>query len=141
MPTPEWQDDTVPTTTVALLYQEFGDVLIPIEAVRMRYFRNRNKETFRRCLREGDIPLPVVTLDDSHKSPQWICLYQLAAYIEHRATESAIAREMAYDSGLDQRLLRNRLIDSVPQTDFRPVPCTAETPAQPGHHAKERPHA
>ncbi|WP_276316578.1 pyocin activator PrtN family protein [Halomonas flagellata] len=107
-------------TTVALLYREFGDVLIPLEAVRLRYFRNRNSETFRRALREGDIPLPVVTLDDSNKSPRYICLYQLAAYIEHRSRAAADERETAHPYSHQARLNR-ALTDAVPVTDFRPA--------------------
>jgi hypothetical protein len=75
-------------TTTALLYQQFGDVLIPLEKVRQAYFRNRSPERFRRALREQRIPLPIVTLDDSHKGQGFICLHHLAALIESRALDA-----------------------------------------------------
>lgn len=103
------------TSTVALLYREFGRVLVPLEDVRQAYFRNRNAATFRRALREGDIPLPVVSLDDSAKSPRYICLYQLAVLIEHRAKASANTGHVISD---DARQLRRQLIDAVPSTEF-----------------------
>ncbi len=114
-----------PVSTVGLLYREFGDVLIPLEAVRLRYFRNRNGETFRRALRDGEIPLPVITLDDSHKSPRYICLYQLAAYIEQRSRDAALERP-----GLEQHhaSLNRALIDAIPITDFRPAQPEPATP-------------
>jgi hypothetical protein len=116
MPMPEppsWLDEAEPASTVTLLYREFGDVLIPLEAVRLRYFRNRNGETFRRALRDGEIPLPVVTLDDSPKSPRFICLYQLAVLIEHRARQAAQQRPALSD---DTRQFRRRLIEAIPTT-------------------------
>ncbi|XKE45720.1 pyocin activator PrtN family protein [Halomonas organivorans] len=116
---PPWLDEPEPVSTVALLYREFGDVLIPLEDVRRRYFRNRNNQTFRRALREGEIPLPVVTLDDSHKTQRFICLYQLAAYIEHQAREAAAQREVMITTSTSDQRLRRRLIDAVPTTKFQ----------------------
>ncbi len=105
------------TDTVALLYREFGDVLIPLEDVRKTYFRNRSAERFRRALREGLIPLPVVRLDASNKGQGYICLYQLAAYIEHCARQSARDREVMITTSAVDREIRQRLIDAVPTTD------------------------
>ncbi|WP_259769203.1 pyocin activator PrtN family protein, partial [Pseudomonas protegens] len=39
MPAPE-------TATVELLYRTFGDVLIPLEKIRVQYFRNLNEQSF-----------------------------------------------------------------------------------------------
>ncbi len=39
MPAPE-------TATVELLYRTFGDVLIPLEKLRVQYFRNLNEQSF-----------------------------------------------------------------------------------------------
>ncbi|RAH37438.1 pyocin activator PrtN family protein [Halomonas sp. SL1] len=117
-PEPPWLDEPEPASTVTLLFQQFGDVLIPIEAVRQRYFRNRNAQTFRRALRDGEIPLPVVTLDDSHKTPRYVCLYQLAAYIEHRARRAANDCEDNAPQSQHARLHR-AMSDAVPTTDFR----------------------
>lgn len=71
--------------TVDLVYRTFGDLMIPLEALRERYFRNLNKENFGKALKEGRIALPVTTLDDSAKAPQYVEAHQLAAYIEQRA--------------------------------------------------------
>lgn len=113
-----------PTSTVALLHQEFGDVLVPLEAVRLRYFRNRNAETFRRALREGEIALPVVTLDDSPKSPRFICIYQLAVLIEHRARHAAYEREVEHPYSHQARLNRD-MSDAIPTTAPAWPACTA----------------
>lgn len=71
--------------TVDLVYRTFGDVLIPLEALRERYFRNLNKDNFAKALKAGSIGLPVTTLSDSAKALQFIEAHHLAAYIEQRA--------------------------------------------------------
>lgn len=121
-PRTPWLDEAEPTSTVALLYREFGDVLIPLEAVRLRYFRNRNGETFRRELLGGRIPLPVIRLDDSHKSPRYICIYQLAAYIEQQAKAAAAQLEVTITTSDLDRHLRQCLIDAVPVTHYQDYP-------------------
>lgn len=47
--------------TVELVYRIFGDVLVPLEQVRERWFRNLNKENFSKALACGRIALPVTT--------------------------------------------------------------------------------
>ncbi|QFU01243.1 Pyocin activator protein PrtN [Halomonas sp. THAF5a] len=123
---PPWLDEAEPVSTVALLYREFGDVLIPLETVRLRYFRNRSAERFRRALRDGEIPLPIVTLDRSYKAQGFICLYQLAALLEHQAREAAAQREMMITTSKSDQQLRRRMIDAVPTTDFRAPTGTAD---------------
>lgn len=112
----ELADDT---STVALLYRQFGGVLIEPDAVRKAFFRNLNEATFKRALRDGRIPLPLVTLDDSAKAMTYVCIYQLAALIESRATHAATQRQVLYTTSEAKQLLRRRMIDAVPQTDFR----------------------
>ncbi len=74
------QPTIAPTTpiprqeTVELVYRIFGDVLVPLEQVRERWFRNLNKENFSKALACGRIALPVTTLDDSHKAMQFVAL-------------------------------------------------------------------
>lgn len=108
-PMPAFIDETLTeeTSTVALLYQRFGDVLIPLEDVRKAYFRNRAGDRFRRALREGLIPLPVVRLDESQKGQGYVCIYHLAALIEARALDAA------RDTRFDQRMA-----DAVPTTHY-----------------------
>ncbi|WP_092522242.1 pyocin activator PrtN family protein [Onishia taeanensis] len=115
---PAWGDEAPDTSTVALLYQQFGDVLIELEAVRKAYFRNRSSERFRRGLREGVIPLPVVRLDDSAKGQGYVCIYQLAAFIEHQAREAAAQRDVMITTSNSDIQLRRRLIAAVPTTHY-----------------------
>ncbi|WP_444437469.1 pyocin activator PrtN family protein [Pseudomonas sp. A6] len=89
--------------TVALVYQIFGDVLVPLEQVRERWFRNLNRENFGKALACGRIALPVTTLDDSHKAMQYVAVDHLAAYVEQRASlaDAALARRRAGQQGQD----------------------------------------
>ncbi|KSW27997.1 transcriptional regulator [Pseudomonas sp. ADP] len=80
-----------------MVYQIFGDVLVPLEQVRERWFRNLNRENFGKALACGRIALPVTTLDDSHKAMQYVAVDHLAAYVEQRASlaDAALARRRA----------------------------------------------
>lgn len=71
--------------TVELLYRMFGSVLIPLEDVRTKLFRNLNEERFGRLIGTDRLPIPATTLDDSNKAPRFIEIHHLAAHIEHRA--------------------------------------------------------
>ena len=73
------------SATVERVYRTFGDVLIPLEAVRVKYFRNLNEQTFASDLDSGRLPLPVTTLKDSRKSPKYVHVRHLAAWIDIRA--------------------------------------------------------
>ncbi|KPA87260.1 Pyocin activator protein PrtN [Pseudomonas asplenii] len=78
MPAPE-------TATVELLYRTFGDVLIPLEKLRVQYFRNLNEQTFAAEIQNGRIQLPVTTLDNSRKAPKFVHIKHVAALIDIRA--------------------------------------------------------
>ncbi|NWB30693.1 pyocin activator PrtN family protein [Pseudomonas gingeri] len=83
MPAPE-------TATVELLYRTFGDVLIPLEKLRVQYFRNLNEQTFATEIQNGRIQLPVTTLDNSRKAPKFVHIKHVAALIDicaYRADE------------------------------------------------------
>lgn len=71
--------------TVELLYRTFGDVLIPIDQVRARYFRNLNERSFQSEIESGRIQLPVTTLDCSRKAPKFIYIRHIAALVEASA--------------------------------------------------------
>ncbi|MCO7519156.1 MULTISPECIES: pyocin activator PrtN family protein [unclassified Pseudomonas] len=73
------------TTTIELLYRTFGDVLIPIDKVRLQYFRNLNEDTFAEQLKVGRICLPVTTLDTSQKALKFAHIRHVAALIDSRA--------------------------------------------------------
>lgn len=76
-------------STVTLLYQIFGEVLIPLEDVRSRYFRNLNSERFGQIIGTERLPIPVTTLDDSRKAMQYVEIHHLAAHIE-QCTQQAV---------------------------------------------------
>lgn len=78
MPAPE-------TATVELLYRTFGDVLIPLEKLRVQYFRNLNEQSFAAEINSGRIQLPVTTLDSSRKAPKYAHIKHVAALIDIRA--------------------------------------------------------
>jgi len=71
--------------TVELLYRTLGDLLVPIEEVRKRYFRNLNPDNFTRALTSGRLTLPVTTLDTSAKCPRFIDIRHLAIFVDAQA--------------------------------------------------------
>lgn len=75
-------------TTVELLYRTFGDVLIPLDKVRVQYFRNLNEDTFAEQLKVGRICLPVTTLDNSQKALKFAHIRHVAALIDSRAYQA-----------------------------------------------------
>ena len=68
--------------TVELLYRTFGDVLIPVEKLRERYFRNLNEGSFADAITTGRIQLPVTTLVNSRKAPKYAHIKHVAALID-----------------------------------------------------------
>jgi len=78
LPAPEQQ-------TIDMLYRIFGDVLIPLETLRLQYFRNLNEHSFLAELNTGRIQLPITTLDTSRKAPKYIHIRHVAALIDIRA--------------------------------------------------------
>ncbi|MCO7594248.1 MULTISPECIES: pyocin activator PrtN family protein [Pseudomonas] len=73
------------STTVELLYRTFGDVLIPLDKVRVQYFRNLNEQTFVEQLKDGRICLPITTLGSSRKDLKFAHIRHVAALIDSRA--------------------------------------------------------
>ncbi len=73
------------TATIELLYRTFGDVLIPLDKLRVQYFRNLNERTFVTEIESGRIPLPITTLDTSRKAPKFAHIRHVAALIDIRA--------------------------------------------------------
>lgn len=82
--------------TVELLFRTFGTVLIPLEDLRARYFRNLNSERFERVIGTERLPIPVTTLDGSTKALRFVEIHQLAAHIEHCSNQA--------DTDLERRL-------------------------------------
>jgi hypothetical protein len=71
--------------TVELLYRTFGDVLVPLERLRVQYFRNLNEQSFVAEINSGRIQLPITTLDSSRKAPKYVHIRHVAALIDIRA--------------------------------------------------------
>ncbi|WOE81565.1 pyocin activator PrtN family protein [Pseudomonas protegens] len=71
--------------TVELLYRTFGDVLIPLDRLRVQYFRNLNEQTFIAEITSGRIQLPVTTIDSSRKALKYAHIRHVAALIDIRA--------------------------------------------------------
>jgi hypothetical protein len=76
------------STTIELLYRTFGDVLIPLEAVREKYFRNLNEQKFVIEINSGRIQLPITTLDPSRKAPKYAHIRHVASLIDIRAYQA-----------------------------------------------------
>jgi hypothetical protein len=70
--------------TVELLYRTFGDVLIPLDKLRVQYFRNLNERSFAAEIESGRIQLPITTLDTSRKAPKFVHIRHVAALIDIR---------------------------------------------------------
>ncbi|MGU9832574.1 MULTISPECIES: pyocin activator PrtN family protein [unclassified Pseudomonas] len=79
--------------TVELLYRIFGDLLVPFEQVRERYFSNLNQDNFTRALTSGRVALPITTLDTSAKRSRFIDIRHLAIFIDTQS--DAADEEMA----------------------------------------------
>ena len=83
--------------TVELLYRTFGDVLVPLERLRVQYFRNLNEQSFVAEINSGRIQLPITTLDSSRKAPKYVHIRHVAALIDIRAykADEEMARPQA----------------------------------------------
>lgn len=90
--------------TLDLLYRTFGDVLIPLEQLRIQYFRNLNETTFLEQLNSGRIALPVVSLDPSRKALKYVHIRHLASLIDMRAYRADEAMVQPERDGTDHAL-------------------------------------
>jgi len=73
------------TCTVDMLYRLFGDVLIPLEKLRVHYFKNLNEKTFTEAINSRRIQIPVTTIDESGKALRYAHIKHVAALIDIRA--------------------------------------------------------
>lgn len=73
------------SSTIEMLHHLFGDVLIPLEKLRVHYFKNLNEKTFTEAINSGRIQLPVTTLDHSGKALRYAHIKHVAALIDIRA--------------------------------------------------------
>ncbi|NBB09566.1 pyocin activator PrtN family protein [Pseudomonas sp. SLFW] len=87
--------------TVELLYRTFGDLLIPLDQLRARYFRNLNERSFQSEIESGRIQLPVTTLDSSRKAPKFVYIRHVAALIEASAYKADEAMARTQDTPME----------------------------------------
>jgi hypothetical protein len=80
-------------TSFLLMAQYDGLAVIPVERVRRDYFAHLNEREFVRKLSRGDIPLPMVRMDESQKTAKGVHLVDLASYLDKR--RAAAAKELA----------------------------------------------
>lgn len=76
------------SSTVEMLHNLFGDVLIPLEKLRVHYFKNLNEKTFTEAINSGRIQLPVTTIDESVKALRYAHIRHVAALIDIRACKA-----------------------------------------------------
>lgn len=76
------------SSTVEMLHNLFGDVLIPLEKLRVHYFKNLNEKTFTEAINSGRIQLPVTTIDESVKALRYAHIRHVAALIDIRANKA-----------------------------------------------------
>jgi hypothetical protein len=72
-------------TSLALMAQYDGLVVIPIEWVCRDYFRHLTVEKLLRKVLAGEISLPVVRIESSQKCAKGVHVGDLAAYIDRQA--------------------------------------------------------
>lgn len=79
-------------TSFLLMAQYDGLAVIPVDRVRKDYFAHLNEREFIRKLSRGEIPLPVVRVDESQKTAKGVHLVDLASYLDKR--REAAAKEL-----------------------------------------------
>ncbi|RYE48307.1 MAG: Pyocin activator protein PrtN [Hyphomicrobiales bacterium] len=84
-------------TSFLLMAQYEGLAVIPVERVRKDYFAHLNEREFVRKLSRGDIPLPMVRMDESQKTAKGVHLVDLATYLDKR--RAAAERELRTMTG------------------------------------------
>jgi hypothetical protein len=75
-------------TAFLLMAQYSGRALIPLADVRRDYFPHLEVEHLQRKINNGDIRIPVVSIEDSKKSAKGIHLQDLADYLDERRAEA-----------------------------------------------------
>jgi len=71
--------------TTFFLMAQYGRMIVPVDEVCRDYFTPHTLPTFLRKVGNGEIPLPVVRLDDSQKGPKGININDLAAYLDKQS--------------------------------------------------------
>lgn len=71
-------------TAFLLMAQYDGAAVIPIDRVCQDYFSHLSPENLIRKVSAGDLALPLVRMDDGHRSAKGVALVDLAAYLDAR---------------------------------------------------------
>ncbi|MDO6586927.1 pyocin activator PrtN family protein [Salipiger sp. 1_MG-2023] len=76
--------------TFFVLMAKYGpEVMIPSEIVARDWF-GVEKSKFNEKVRNGEIPLPVMRMEDSQKSPRGVHILDLAEYLDKRREEARL---------------------------------------------------
>lgn len=70
--------------TTHILLAQYDSAVIPIEAVCRDYFRHLTPANFARKSLSGDIPIPVIQIEDSQKGSRGVHVTDLAKWIDDR---------------------------------------------------------
>jgi hypothetical protein len=74
--------------TFYVLMAKYGpEVMIPSEIVAKDWF-GIEKSKFNEKIRNGDIQLPIMKMEDSQKSPRGVHILDLAEYLDRRRDEA-----------------------------------------------------
>lgn len=71
-------------TSFLLMAQYNGRAVIPIEEVARDYFPHLSGDKFARKVASGEIPIPIVRIEQSQKAAKGIYLSDLADYIDRQ---------------------------------------------------------
>lgn len=74
----------VVNTAFLLMAQYGGKPIIPVDDVCRDYFSHLTVDKLVRKISAGDIPIPLVRIEDSQKSAKGVHLADLAAYLDKR---------------------------------------------------------
>lgn len=86
--------------TVFILLAQFGPrAIIPIDAVCKEYFSHLELTALLRKINSGDIPLPLVRIENSKQTAKGVYVQDLADYIDAR--RAAAVKERNQLCGLD----------------------------------------
>jgi hypothetical protein len=75
-------------TAFLLMAQYNGKAIISLSDVRRDYFPHLEVEHLQRKINNGDIRIPVVSIEDSKKSAKGVHLQDLADYLDERRAEA-----------------------------------------------------
>lgn len=74
--------------TTFILLAQYESAVIPVEIVCRDYFQHLTPANFARKSLAGDIPIPVIKIEDSQKATRGVHVADLAKWIDDRRAEA-----------------------------------------------------